>query len=31
METSQQSAAMLERIGTLKRDNMRLRGMLDVE
>ncbi|GJX34091.1 hypothetical protein Tco_0245648 [Tanacetum coccineum] len=29
--TSQQSAAMLERIGTLERDNMRLRGMLDVE
>ncbi|GJZ52772.1 putative reverse transcriptase domain-containing protein [Tanacetum coccineum] len=31
METSQQSAAMSERIGTLERDNMRLRGMLDVE
>ncbi|GJZ44502.1 putative reverse transcriptase domain-containing protein [Tanacetum coccineum] len=29
--TSQQSAAMLERIGTLENDNMRLRGMSDVE
>ncbi|GKC71554.1 putative reverse transcriptase domain-containing protein [Tanacetum coccineum] len=29
--TSQQSAAMSERIGTLERDNVRLRGMLDVE
>ncbi|GJT68142.1 hypothetical protein Tco_1019622 [Tanacetum coccineum] len=29
--TSQQSAAMSERIGTLERDNTRLRGMLDVE
>ncbi|GKA29355.1 hypothetical protein Tco_0715600 [Tanacetum coccineum] len=29
--TSQQSAAMSERIGTLERDNMRLRGMLGVE
>ncbi|GKD89839.1 hypothetical protein Tco_1365346 [Tanacetum coccineum] len=29
--TSQQSTAMLERIGMLKRDNMRLIGMLDVE
>ncbi|GKG14419.1 hypothetical protein Tco_0354019, partial [Tanacetum coccineum] len=31
MATSQQSAAMSERIGTLERDNTRLRGMLDVE
>nr|GEW99042.1 hypothetical protein [Tanacetum cinerariifolium] len=29
--TSQQSAAMSERIGTLEPDNMRLRGMLGVE
>ncbi|GKA51037.1 hypothetical protein Tco_0744233, partial [Tanacetum coccineum] len=29
--TSQQSATMSERIGTLERDNVRLRGMLDVE
>nr|GEY47656.1 hypothetical protein [Tanacetum cinerariifolium] len=29
--TSQQSAAMFERIGTLERDNMRLRGMLGFE
>ncbi|GJW74851.1 hypothetical protein Tco_0134221 [Tanacetum coccineum] len=29
--TSQQSAAMLERIGTLERDNRRLKGMLGVE
>ncbi|GJT33741.1 hypothetical protein Tco_0924160 [Tanacetum coccineum] len=31
MATSQQSAAMSERIGTLERDNMRLRAMLCVE
>ncbi|GKB91969.1 hypothetical protein Tco_0964241 [Tanacetum coccineum] len=31
MATGQQSAAMSERIGTLKRDNRRLKGMLDVE
>ncbi|GKC92416.1 putative reverse transcriptase domain-containing protein [Tanacetum coccineum] len=31
MATSQQSTAMLERIGTLERDNMRLIGMLGVE
>ncbi|GJZ61487.1 hypothetical protein Tco_0617624 [Tanacetum coccineum] len=31
MTTSQQSAAMSERIGTLERDNMRLKGMLGVE
>nr|GEX66876.1 putative reverse transcriptase domain-containing protein [Tanacetum cinerariifolium] len=31
MVTSQQSAAMSERIGTLERDNVRLRGMLDVK
>ncbi|GJZ72791.1 reverse transcriptase domain-containing protein [Tanacetum coccineum] len=31
MATSQQSAAMSVRIGTLERDNRRLRGMLDVE
>ncbi|GKC10777.1 hypothetical protein Tco_1007559, partial [Tanacetum coccineum] len=29
--TSQQSATMSERIGTLERDNVRLRGILDVE
>ncbi|GKC88283.1 putative reverse transcriptase domain-containing protein [Tanacetum coccineum] len=29
--TSQQSATMSERIGTLERDKVRLRGMLDVE
>ncbi|GJW36725.1 putative reverse transcriptase domain-containing protein [Tanacetum coccineum] len=29
--TSQQSASMSERIGTLERDNVRLKGMLDVE
>ncbi|GKF10274.1 hypothetical protein Tco_0048200 [Tanacetum coccineum] len=29
--TSQQSAAMSERIGTLELDNVRLKGMLDVE
>nr|GEV42851.1 reverse transcriptase domain-containing protein [Tanacetum cinerariifolium] len=31
MATSQQSAAMIERIGTLEQDNVRLRGMFDVE
>ncbi|GKC02161.1 hypothetical protein Tco_0993771, partial [Tanacetum coccineum] len=31
MATSQQSAAMSEKIGMLERDNIRLRGMLDVE
>ncbi|GJV38662.1 hypothetical protein Tco_1411139 [Tanacetum coccineum] len=31
MATSQQSAAMSERIGTLERDNMRLRAMLCIE
>nr|GEX87116.1 reverse transcriptase domain-containing protein [Tanacetum cinerariifolium] len=31
MATSQQSDTMSERIGTLERDNRRLRGMLDVE
>nr|GEZ02863.1 hypothetical protein [Tanacetum cinerariifolium] len=31
METSQQSDTMSERIGTLERDNRRLKGMLDVE
>nr|GEZ79685.1 hypothetical protein [Tanacetum cinerariifolium] len=31
MATNQQSAAMSERISTLERDNMRLRGMLGVE
>ncbi|GJR70417.1 putative reverse transcriptase domain-containing protein [Tanacetum coccineum] len=31
MVTSQQSVAMSERIGMLERDNIRLRGMLDVE